>query len=131
LPFVTVKFAVSLDGKIATSSGDSRWITGEEARKQVHALRYITDAIMVGVNTVLADDPHLTARCCGGRGGIARKQPLRVIVDGRGNTPPGAQVFSEPGKTLLALGSVIKNEEKAVFDGREYSFKTKKVPNET
>lgn len=109
MPFVTAKFAVSLDGKIATKSGDSRWISGEEARKYVHNLRYTTDAIMAGVNTVLADDPRLTARC-GGRGGKARKQPLRVIVDSKGRTPLTARVFSEPGKTLLAVVKFVKPE---------------------
>jgi diaminohydroxyphosphoribosylaminopyrimidine deaminase/5-amino-6-(5-phosphoribosylamino)uracil reductase len=110
MPFVTVKFAVSLDGKIATKSGDSRWISGEEARKYVHNLRHTTDAIMAGVNTILVDDPHLTARC-GGKGGTARKQPLRVIVDSKGRTPLTARVFSEPGKTLLVMGKLIKPEE--------------------
>ncbi len=109
MPFVTAKFAVSLDGKIATKSGDSKWISGEEARKYVHNLRYTTDAIMAGVNTVLADDPHLTARC-GGKGGTARKQPLRVIVDSKGRTPLTARVFSEPGKTLVAIGRLVKPE---------------------
>jgi diaminohydroxyphosphoribosylaminopyrimidine deaminase/5-amino-6-(5-phosphoribosylamino)uracil reductase len=115
IPFVTAKFAVSLDGKIATRKGDSQWISGNEARKYVHNLRYTTDAIMAGVNTVLADDPHLTTRCCGGRGGTARKQPLRVIVDGEGRTPLTARVFSEPGKTLLALGRKATPEKKAAF----------------
>jgi len=115
IPFVTAKFAISLDGKIATKSGDSRWISGEEARKQVHNLRHITDAIMVGVNTVLADDPLLTCRCCGGRGGTARKQPLRIVVDSRGRTPPTARLFSEPGKTLLALGRSVTPGEAAAF----------------
>ena len=115
IPFVTVKFAMSLDGKIATRSGDSKWISGDEARKGVHNLRYNSDAIMVGVNTVLVDDPRLTARSCGGRGGTARKQPLRVIVDGKGRTPLTAQLFSEPGKTLLALGKFVTPEEKATF----------------
>jgi len=115
LPFVTAKFAVSLDGKIATRKGDSRWISGREARKYVHCLRYTSDAIMVGVNTMLADDPHLTTRCSGGRGGTARKQPLRVIVDGKGRTPLTARVFSEPGGTLLALGREATPEEKAAF----------------
>ena len=109
MPFVTAKFAVSLDGKIATKSGDSKWISGEEARKYVHNLRYATDAIMAGVNTVLVDDPHLTARC-GGKGGTARKQPLRVIVDSKGRTPLTARVFSEPGKTLLAVCRLVKPE---------------------
>ncbi len=115
MPFVTAKFAVSLDGKIATKSGDSKWISGEEARKHVHNLRYTADAIMAGVNTVLVDDPHLTTRCCGGKGGTARKQPLRVIADGKGRTPLTAQVFSEPGKTLLALGKPATLEEKTAF----------------
>jgi len=115
VPFITVKFAMSLDGKIATKNGDSRWISGEVARKQVHSLRYTTDAIMAGVNTVLVDDPLLTARCCG-KGGTARKQPLRVIVDSKGRTPLTARVFSEPGKTVLALGRLAKPEEKAIFN---------------
>ncbi len=115
IPFVTAKFAVSLDGKIATKKGDSRWISAREARKYVHCLRYTTDAIMAGVNTMLADDPHLTTRCSGGRGGTARKQPLRVIVDGEGRTPLTARVFKEPGKTLLALGRMATSEEKAAF----------------
>jgi len=114
-PFVTAKFAVSLDGKIATKSGDSKWISGEEARKYVHNLRYTSDAIMAGVNTVLADDPQLTARSCGGRGGTARKQPQRVIVDGKGRTPLTARVFRQPGKTLLVLGRIATPEEKTVF----------------
>ena len=115
MPFVTAKFAISLDGKIATRSGDSKWISGDEARKYVHNLRYTSDAIMAGVNTVLVDDPRLTARSCGGRGGTARKQPLRVIVDGKGRTPLTAQLFSEPGNTLLALGKFVTPEEKAAF----------------
>ena len=115
VPFVTAKFAVSLDGKIATKSGDSKWISSEESRKYVHNMRYTADAIMAGVNTVLADDPHLTIRCSGGKGGTARKQPLRIIVDGKGRTPLTAQVFSEPGKTILALGRLATPEEKAAF----------------
>ena len=114
MPFVTAKFAVSLDGKIATRSGDSKWISGEESRKYVHYLRYTADAVMAGVNTILADDPRLTGRC-GGRGGETRKQPLRVIVDGKGRTPLTARAFSEPGKALLALGRLANSEEKADF----------------
>ncbi|MFC1983865.1 bifunctional diaminohydroxyphosphoribosylaminopyrimidine deaminase/5-amino-6-(5-phosphoribosylamino)uracil reductase RibD [Chloroflexota bacterium] len=115
IPFVTAKFAMSLDGKIATRSGDSKWISGDEARKYTHNLRYTSDAIMVGANTVLADDPRLTARSCGDRGGVARKQPLRVIVDGKGRTPLTAQLFSEPGNTLLVLGKSATPEKKAAF----------------
>lgn len=115
MPFVTVKYAMSLDGKIATRSGDSKWISSDEARHYVHNLRYESDAIMAGVNTVLADDPHLTARSGSGRGGTARKQPLRVIVDGKGRMPLTARVLREPGKTLVVLGRPAKPEEAAAF----------------
>jgi len=114
VPLVTAKFAVSLDGKIATKSGDAKWISGEEARKYVHSLRYTCDAVMAGVNTVIIDDPRLTCRCSG-KGGTAKKQPLRVIVDGKGHTPLTARVFSEPGQTLVALGRLFTPEEKTAF----------------
>ena len=108
MPFVTAKFAMSLDGKIATKSGDSEWVSGSESRKYVHYLRYTVDAIMAGANTVITDDPHLTCRY-GGIGGEARKQPLRVIVDGKGRTPATARVFGEPGKALLVLGNLVES----------------------
>ena len=114
IPFVTAKFAMSLDGKIATRSGDSKWITSEAARKRVHHLRYTNDAIMVGVNTVLIDNPHLTVRC-NSKSGTVKKQPLRVIVDSNGRTPLTARIFTEPGKTLLALGRTLRPGEKAAF----------------
>ncbi len=107
LPFVTVKFAASLDGKIATRTGASKWVTGDAARKQVQHMRYFSDAVMTGANTVINDDPRLTVRLAI-RGGIARKQPLRIIVDGLGRTPPAARIFTEPGKTLLVLGRPLK-----------------------
>ena len=96
-PFVTVKFAVSLDGKIATWSGDSHWISCEESRKFIHGLRRASDAVMIGVNTVILDDPRLTAR-----DKPVEKYPLRVIVDSKLRTPPTARVFSEPGRTIVA-----------------------------
>lgn len=113
IPFITVKFALSLDGKIATRTGDSRWISGEESRKYVHFLRYASDAIMVGVSTVVIDDPSLTTRCGGGRGGTAVKQPLRVIIDTNGRTPMNARVFQQPGKTLLAYSKINKTKRTA------------------
>jgi len=103
VPFVIAKFAMSLDGKIATHTGDSKWISGEDARNFVHHMRHIVDAIMVGVNTIVIDDPQLSARGCSGKGGKTKLQPLRVVVDGGGRTPLSARVFKEPGKTLIGV----------------------------
>ncbi len=103
-PFVTAKFAMSLDGKIATRTGDSRWISGEKARGAVHRLRGVSDAVMVGIGTVLADDPQLTAR--DKRGEPLDIQPLRVVVDTRGRMPPGSRMLGEPGRTLVAAGDI-------------------------
>lgn len=99
MPFVIAKFAASLDGRIAAASGDSRWVAGEAAREWAHGLRCLMDAIIVGSSTVLVDDPLLTARP-GGKD--AERQPLRVVVDTRGRTPPMARVFTGPWKTLVA-----------------------------
>jgi len=122
IPFVIAKFAMSLDGKIATRSGDSKWITSEEARNYAHGQRHIADAIMVGANTILVDDPLLTARGYSGRGGRSKLQPLRVIVDGQGKVPTTARVFSEPGKTLVAVSDRPSNREKLQIkrEGTEY-----------
>lgn len=87
-PFVTMKVASTLDGRIATRTGDSRWITGEEARASVHRLRNEVDAVIVGRGTVEADDPQLTARIPGGR------DPVRVVLDSELRTNPGAQLLS-------------------------------------
>lgn len=101
-PFVTAKYAMTLDGKIATRTGDSRWISGEAARALVGRLRARCDAVLVGVDTILADDPRLTARAPDGA--LLERQPLRVIVDSRGRLPRSARVVSGelPGQTLIA-----------------------------
>ncbi len=100
LPFVTAKFAMSLDGKIATVSGDSRWISSEAARRRAAELRRQSDAVMVGIGTVLADDPRLTARDESGQ--PLPRQPLRVVVEGAAALPDGAQLLREPGRVLVA-----------------------------
>ena len=99
IPWVIAKFAASLDGKIATSAGESRWITGPRAREEAHRLRSQVDAVMVGAGTVAVDDPQLTARP-GGR--LWPRQPLRVVVGGVDRVPSSAQVFRQEGPALLA-----------------------------
>lgn len=100
-PMVSAKFATSLDGKIATASGDSRWITGEAARERSHVFRDRVDAIVVGIGTALADDPALTARP-GGLPPADGRQPIRVIVDSHLRLPPAAKVLRQPGQMLIA-----------------------------
>jgi diaminohydroxyphosphoribosylaminopyrimidine deaminase/5-amino-6-(5-phosphoribosylamino)uracil reductase len=99
LPFVIAKFACSLDGRIGAASGDSRWVSGSKARAWAHRLRTQVDAIAVGSQTVLVDDPQLTARPAER---LARRQPLRVVVDSRGRTPPTARVLGPGAPTLVA-----------------------------
>ncbi|MBI4307853.1 MAG: bifunctional diaminohydroxyphosphoribosylaminopyrimidine deaminase/5-amino-6-(5-phosphoribosylamino)uracil reductase RibD [Chloroflexi bacterium] len=113
LPLVVAKYAMSLDGKIATRTGESQWISGPEARAYVHELRRGADAIAVGVNTVLRDDPHLTAR--NERDEPYPRQPLRIVLDDYGRTPPTAKVLQGPGKALLAVQR-IHPQKKATLD---------------
>jgi len=88
-PSVTLKLATSLDGRIALANGESKWITGAEARLEVHKLRAVHDAVIVGSETVLADDPELTARL----DPMPERQPLRIVADGRGRLSPDAKIF--------------------------------------
>lgn len=98
-PLVTLKVATTMDGKVAAADGSSRWITGPTARRDAHRLRGWSGAIMVGVGTVLADDPSLTCRIKGFTG----PQPLRVVLDSSGRTPPDAAVLDAAAPTLVAI----------------------------
>jgi diaminohydroxyphosphoribosylaminopyrimidine deaminase/5-amino-6-(5-phosphoribosylamino)uracil reductase len=99
LPYVIAKFAASLDGRTATRTGDSKWITGAAAREMGHQQRAWVDAVLVGSGTILADDAELTAR----PGGVAAaRQPARVILDARGRVAPAARVFTTGGGVIVA-----------------------------
>jgi diaminohydroxyphosphoribosylaminopyrimidine deaminase/5-amino-6-(5-phosphoribosylamino)uracil reductase len=109
-PFVLLKVAASLDGKIATVTGESRWITNERSRLLVHQLRDQVDAVMVGINTVLRDDPLLTTRLPGGGG----RDPIRIIVDTRLRTPCEARALtaSTAAYTLIATTPEAPREKR-------------------
>lgn len=102
-PFVCLKWAMTLDGKIATRTGDSRWISGEASRTRTHALRRRHAAVLVGVDTVIADDPQLTVRHVVGR------DPWRIVLDSGGRTPPGAKLLrqSSPAPTVIAATEAL------------------------
>jgi diaminohydroxyphosphoribosylaminopyrimidine deaminase / 5-amino-6-(5-phosphoribosylamino)uracil reductase len=95
-PAFTLKAAITLDGKIATRSGESQWITGDAARDDVHRMRDTHDAVMVGIGTVLADDPKLTARLPNAR------DPIRIVVDSKLRTPPKAKLLAKGARVIVA-----------------------------
>lgn len=98
-PFVTLKVAMTLDGKIAAPDGESKWITGEKARKMVHRLRGSSDAVMTAIGTIKADDPMLTCRVKG------FKNPIRIVIDPHLETMPGCHVASCPPETIIVTKS--------------------------
>jgi len=106
-PMVTLKLAMTLDGRIATSSGDSQWISGEESRALVHRWRRYSDAVMVGAGTVIADNPRLTCRDEGGR------DPYRVIVDAKLRCDPRSRVFTKRSTASTILATTSSNYKKA------------------
>ncbi|WP_226643680.1 bifunctional diaminohydroxyphosphoribosylaminopyrimidine deaminase/5-amino-6-(5-phosphoribosylamino)uracil reductase RibD [Mesobacillus subterraneus] len=114
LPYVTLKSATSLDGKIATVTGESKWITGEEARKDVHHFRHAHDAILVGVNTVIKDNPSLTTRLDSGG-----KNPIRVILDTTLRTPLDSRIVNDhAADTIIVTGTDADPERVRQFSER-------------
>ena len=103
-PYVILKSGMTLDGKIATASGESRWISSIQSRREVHQLRGQVDAVLVGVGAVLSDNPSLTARTGAQLDKLAPRQPLRIVVDSRLRIPPEAQILSRQNeaRTIVA-----------------------------
>ena len=109
-PFVIIKCAATLDGRIATRTGDSRWVTGEKARRYVHRLRHAVDAILVGIGTIHADDPNLTARL-GSKKGV---DPVRIVLDTHLSISPDARILklNSNSDTILITGSTVSEDKK-------------------
>lgn len=110
VPFVVAKFAMSLDGKIATSSGDSRWISNATARRYAHTLRAGVDAIMIGIGTALADNPKLTVR----NAPLVGPQPIRIVIDSTARLPVNAAMLSLDGTTIVATANVGEDRRAAL-----------------
>jgi diaminohydroxyphosphoribosylaminopyrimidine deaminase/5-amino-6-(5-phosphoribosylamino)uracil reductase len=115
-PLVALKLATSLDGRIATGAGDSRWITGEAARRRAHLLRATYDAILVGTGTALADDPELTCRLPG----LADHSPLRVVLDRSLRLPDTAKLLAgaDRAATVIVTGEDSDAARRAALEGR-------------
>ncbi|MDZ4907230.1 RibD family protein, partial [Clostridium perfringens] len=107
-PFVVLKTAMTLDGKISTSSGESKWITNEKSRKEVHKLRNKLSAIMVGVNTVIKDNPELTCRLEGGR------NPIRIIVDSALRIPMESKVVIDKLAGTIVATTELANKDRVL-----------------
>jgi diaminohydroxyphosphoribosylaminopyrimidine deaminase/5-amino-6-(5-phosphoribosylamino)uracil reductase len=119
LPFVVLKMAATLDGRIATRTGDAHWVTGETARTRAHEMRHAMDAIMVGIGTVTADDPRLTTRLTNGRG----KDPVRIILDTHLKMRPSARMLN-PGSAagtyvVCAPGADRQKKQQLIEKGAE------------
>lgn len=117
-PFITSKFAMTLDGKIATYNGHSQWITGEEARANVHALRDEVDAILVGVGTVLKDNPALTTRLANRVG----KNPIRIVLDRTLRTPVDAQITQTDVAHTIIVTAQGNEDKTAIYNGVEFIY---------
>ena len=119
-PFVTLKYAMTADGKIATRGGSSFWVSGLEARQRVAQLRSMVDAVLVGVGTVLADDPQLTARP--GEVGLPVAgpvhQPLRVVLDSTARTPTIAKVLGGAARTIICTTERAAADRRAALEAK-------------
>ena len=109
-PFVTVKCAATLDGRIATRTGDSKWVTGEKARRYVHRMRHAVDAIMVGIGTIHADNPKLTTRLDSRKG----VDPVRIVLDTHLSISPDARILKldSNSDTILITGNTVSKAKK-------------------
>lgn len=116
IPYVTAKIAQSLDGKIATETGESRWITGIDSRRFVHKLRGQVDAVLVGANTIIRDDPLLTNRLYR----PAKKQPVKIVLDSRLRISPQSRIFSKesPQKVIIATTAFAPPARRRIFEKR-------------
>jgi diaminohydroxyphosphoribosylaminopyrimidine deaminase / 5-amino-6-(5-phosphoribosylamino)uracil reductase len=112
-PLVRVKLAMSLDGRTALANGESRWITGEAARLDVHRWRARSSAVLTGVGTVLADDPRLDVRLPQEPGAGPRREPLRIVLDSRLRTPEKARLFEVPGEVLILTALAAPDDARA------------------
>ncbi len=124
LPLVTLKFAQTLDGRIATATGKSRWISSEKFRRLAHRLRAINDAVMVGIETVLADDPRLTVRLVKGR------NPTRVVLDSGLRIPPGAGVIRSREEAPVIIATTSRADEKKVHFLRNLGIEVLLAPED-
>jgi len=112
-PLLRVKLAMSLDGRTALASGESRWITGEAARRDVQHWRARSSAVLTGIGTVLADDPRLDVRLPDEAGARARRQPLRIVLDTRLRTPRQARLFEAGGEVLILTALAVPDHARA------------------
>lgn len=122
-PYLVLKYAQTLDGRIATSGGDSKWISGPQERRVSHALRAACDAVMIGAGTLLADDPLLTVRMVPG------VSPIRVVLDSTLRAPPDAQIFGSDAATIVLTSERSDPERRAAL--RDRGVKVEVVPGAT
>ncbi len=109
LPYVIMKWAMSIDGKIATKTGDSKWISSQESRDYVHKLRTQVDAILVGVNTILKDDPYLTSHNKG-------RNPIKIVIDPYLKIPKTARILSSDSRTIIICAQSNKEKSKKILE---------------